>query len=229
MPQSPVEWLTKPIVKFYRRSILRDPFLVSVKQWKRDRGDERLRTNYDLNQDSVVLDIGGYAGDFAHEMNQKYGCRVLVFEPMPRFFEQCAARFADNDAVSVYNYGLGAKDEELQLSNSDDASSFCRSNSGGDTVSAQIRDVAEVWKECDLDFIDLVKMNIEGGEYPLLERMIETNLKDQVGNFQVQFHNFIPNATAMRNQLRTALSSTHDEEWCYAFVWENWQQKQKAA
>lgn len=229
MPQTPVDWLVKPIVKFYRRSILRDPFLVSVKQWKRDRGDERLRLNYDLTPDSIVLDIGGYAGDFAHAIHQKYGCRVLIFEPMPRFFEQCAQRFAENDAVNVYSFGLGAKDEELQLSNSDDASSFCRSNSGQNTVTAQIRDVATVWNECQLKFVDLVKMNIEGGEYPLLKRMVEAKLNDHVGNFQVQFHDFIPNADAMRTQLRNELSLTHDEQWCYEFVWENWHRRQNAA
>lgn len=229
MPQTPVEWLVKPIVKFYRRSVLRDPFLVSVKQWKRDRGDQNLRLNYDLNQDSVVLDIGGYAGDFAEAIHQKYGCRVLVFEPMPRFYQQCAERFAENDAVSVYRFGLGAADAKMLLSNSDDASSFCRSHPGQDTVAAEIRDIATVWNECDLDFVDLVKMNIEGGEYPLLERMIEADLAEHVGNFQVQFHDFIPNAESMRTTLRKSLSQTHEEQWCYDFVWENWNHRRYAA
>ena len=65
----PIQWLVKPAVKFYKRTILRDPFLVSVKQWKRDRGDERLRMNYPLTADSVVLDVGGYVGDFASEVS----------------------------------------------------------------------------------------------------------------------------------------------------------------
>ncbi len=229
MPQTPVEWLVKPILKFYRRSVLKDPLTVSVEQWKRDRGDERLRLNYDLNEDSTVLDVGGYAGDFAQAIHEKYGCRVLLFEPMPRFYEQCMERFSGNESIQVFDFGLGDVDQELQLSNSDDASSFCRENSGTDTVTASIRDVADVWDECQLDTVDLVKMNIEGGEYPLLRRMIDARLTERVKDFQIQFHNFIPHAESMRAELREALRGTHEEQWCYEFVWENWHRSAQAA
>ncbi|MCP4506393.1 MAG: hypothetical protein GY826_08360 [Fuerstiella sp.] len=43
MPTTLPRWLTKPATKFYKRTILKDPFLASVKQWKRDRGDTTLR------------------------------------------------------------------------------------------------------------------------------------------------------------------------------------------
>lgn len=229
MTDGPVDWLLKPMVKFYKRSVLKDPFSVSVKQWKRDRGDDRLRYDYDLNADSVVLDVGGYVGDFAEAIFDRFGCRVLVFEPMPRFFEACQDRFAGNDNISVFKYGLGSKDETLQLSDSSDASSFFRDTKDGATISAAIRDIDAVWDELELGDVDLVKMNIEGGEYPLLRRMIEQNRSVHVKNFQVQFHDFINDATAQRNMLRQLLSETHDEQWCYEFVWENWQRKSNAA
>lgn len=225
----PIQWLVKPAVKFYKRTILRDPFLVSVKQWKRDRGDERLRMNYPLTADSVVLDVGGYVGDFASAVFEKFGSRVLIFEPMQRFYEQCEQRFAHNNAVTVFNYGLGAADEQLQLSDSADASSFCRDGSGGGGVTAQLRDVDAVWRELKLEQIDLMKINIEGGEYSLLRRMLDLGLADRVNNFQVQFHNFVPDAVSLREELRQRLAATHTEDWCYDFVWENWQNRKSAA
>lgn len=225
----PLQWLVKPVAKFYRRSILRDPFLVSVKQWKRDRGDARLRMNYPLTSDSIVLDVGGYVGDFASAINEKFGCRVLVFEPMQRFYQHCQTRFAEKDAVTVFNYGLGAADEQLRLSDSDDASSFCRRNSRVDTVSAELRDIDAVWRELGIQHVHLMKINIEGGEYPLLRRMLDQGLADQVDNFQIQFHNFVPDAVAQREELRHRLIETHTEDWCYDFVWENWQLRKSAA
>ena len=225
----PLQWLVKPVVKFYRRSILRDSFLVSVKKWKRDRGDERLRMNYPLTKDSVVLDVGGYVGDFASAMFEKFGCRVLVFEPMRRFYEQCEHRFAQNDAVTVFNFGLGAADEQLRLSDSADASSFCREGSSGGTVTAQLRDIGAVWRELGIEQIDLMKINIEGGEYSLLRRMLDLGLAEKVNNFQVQFHNFVPDAVELREDLRQRLTATHSEDWCYDFVWENWQHRKSAA
>ena len=227
MTQRSTPKLARQLVKFYRRSILRDPFLRAVKQWKKDDGDQRLRLDYELTADSTVLDVGGYVGDFADAIWQKFGCRVLIFEPMPEFFQQCEQRFAGNDKISVFNYGLGDNDEELQLSNSADGSSFCQSD--GESVPAQIRDVAAVWRELNLQSVDLMKLNIEGGEYPLLDRMLETGLADQVENLQIQFHNFVHAAESQRNSLRNRLAQTHEEQWCYDFVWENWKSRNKAA
>lgn len=229
MADGPLQWLVKPIAKFYRRSILRDPFLVSVRRWKRDRGDKHLRMNYALTPESVVLDVGGYIGDFTSAIVEKFGCRVLVFEPMQRFYQQCEERFADNDAVTVFNYGLGAADERLTLSDSDDASSFCRRNSEVESVSAELRDVDTIWRELGVQNVDLMKINIEGGEYPLLRRMLDQGLANRVNNFQIQFHNFVPDAVAQREDLRHRLIETHTEDWCYEFVWENWQLRKSAA
>lgn len=216
--------LVKPIAKFYKRSIQKDPFSVSVKKWKRDRGDALLRTEYPLHSDSVVLDVGGYAGDFANELSEKFGCRIFVFEPMPRFYETCSNRFRSNPNITVLNYGLGARNEELELSDSDDGSSFCRDNSGKKSVKACIRDVESVWNDLGLDRVDLIKINIEGGEYPLLDRMLECDLANKVANFQIQFHDFIADAKSLRSQVRNRLAETHSEQWCYEFVWESWRQ-----
>lgn len=229
MPKIFSDWLIKPATKFYKRTVLKDPFLVSVKRWKRDRGDTTLRQDYSLDENSVVLDVGGYHGDFAQAMIDRFGCRVFVFEPMPVFSEQCRQRFADDPRVSVLDYGLGACDEQLFLSTADDASSFFRNHDTNGSVAAQIHDVLSVWQELDLEHVDLIKVNIEGGEYPLLRRLIETNLIRQVSNIQVQFHDFVEDAELQRNELRQRLQPSHDETWCYEFVWENWSRRATAA
>ena len=42
--------------------------------------------------------------------------------------------------------------------------------------------------------IDLLKINIEGGEYDILERMYKTGTINKVQNLQIQFHNFVEDA-----------------------------------
>ncbi len=229
MPRTLSDWLIKPATKLYKRAILKDPFLVSVKQWKQDRGDATLRQDYSLDENSVVLDVGGYQGDFSQAMIDRFGCRVFVFEPMPVFSEQCRQRFAGDPRVSVLDYGLGARDEQLFLSTSDDASSFFRNHDAYGSVAASIHDVLSVWQKLDLEHVDLIKINIEGGEYPLLRRLIETQLIHQVSNIQVQFHDFVEDAVVQRNELRRRLETSHDETWCYEFVWENWSRRAIAA
>jgi FkbM family methyltransferase len=219
----------KPGTKFYKRTILKDPFSVSVKQWKRDRGDSTLRFEYPLDENSVVLDVGGYQGDFAHALVERFRCQVLLFEPMPMFCQKCEERFAHEPKVSVFNYGLGAEDEQLSLSTDDDASSFFRGKTPDKTVPAEVRDVRSVWEELELGRVDLMKINIEGSEYPLLRRLIETKLIQQVDNIQVQFHDFVNEAARQRDELRRQLEPTHNETWCYEFVWENWARRKTAA
>ena len=72
---------------------------------------------------------------------------------------------------------------------------------------------------------DLMKINIEGGEYPLLLHMASTNNLSLVNQYQIQFHTFIKNASSMRKKIITSLSESHHRTWCYTFVWENWKKK----
>ena len=50
-------------------------------------------------------------------------------------------------------------------------------------------------KEQNFETIDFVKMNIEGSEYELLEEIIESGNILKITHLQIQFHNFVENAT----------------------------------
>ena len=77
------------------------------------------------------------------------------------------------------------------------------------------------WR-CDV----LFKINIEGGEYSLLKRMLDTGLVARVRYFQVQYHGIGagPEGPAVaRGRIRARLSETHKEEWCVnGGQWESW-------
>jgi hypothetical protein len=67
-----------------------------------------------------------------------------------------------------------------------------------------------------------MKVNIEGGEYELLERLIDTDLVRAIGDIQVQFHNFWPEAASRMENVQNGLRRTHTPTYQYRFVWENW-------
>ena len=54
----------------------------------------------------------------------------------------------------------------------------------------KIKDVADHINEP----IDLLNINIEGSEFAVLERLIETGKLDLIKEIQVQFHDFAPDA-----------------------------------
>ena len=114
-------------------------------------------------------------------------------------------------------------DGEFELRDSIDGSSFHNNNiKNKDTITCKVKGFLNVINDLNLEHIDLMKINIEGSEYPLLDHIYENNKLDIVDIYQIQFHNFIDDANRKRNSIVSALSKTHVRTWCYEFVWENW-------
>ncbi|WP_321446772.1 FkbM family methyltransferase [uncultured Cohaesibacter sp.] len=218
--------LAKP-GKLYRRHIRKDAFTREVDRWFADHGDETLRLDYpDLTKNSVVFDLGGYVGDFAAAINDKYGCKVYLFEPHPDFYKKCVERFKDNNQIVSLNYGVSDVDGSFELSDSVDGSSFLNcEHEGKQTVRCEVRAFDHVIQDLGVDEIDLMKINIEGGEFPLLEYLAKHEMLSIAKDYQIQFHAFIKGAKSKRDGIIDALSKTHERSWCYTFVWENWHRK----
>ena len=83
-----------------------------------------------------------------------------------------------------------------------------------------MRDIPRVLDELGLDRIDLMKINIEGGEYDLLERMAEADLIRRVRYFLIQFHEWYGNANVRRWRIRRQLRASHTEVWNYPWMFE---------
>ena len=214
----------RPFSKLYKIYILKDEFTIEVKKWFADRGDQTLRLEYpELNSDSIVFDVGGYSGDFSEAIVERYNCKIYIFEPHPEYFSNCIERFSSCENLTVLNYGLADKDGEFLLSNQSDASSFINPNhSQNNGINCITRDFSNVLRELDVTNIDLMKINIEGGEFPLMEYIISCGKQAIVRQYQIQFHNFVEKAVDRRIERSRALSDTHIRTWCYTFVWENW-------
>lgn len=196
--------------------------------WLADNKERELRYDYNLNATSVVFDVGGYEGDFTSEIFARYQSTIFVFEPVKKYIDYLAHRFKRNHQVHIIPKGLGAKEEELSISVMDEASSYNRSSSihkKGTEEKIKITDVGSFIKDNNISRIDLIKINIEGAEYDLLDRMIDLKLIYVCDNLQVQFHDFYPNFQSRYNKIKSELEKTHQLTYSYPFVWENWQKK----
>ena len=69
--------------------------------WFSDNGDKTLRLDYELNNDSIVFDLGGYEGQWASDIFSKYWCFIYVFEPVEKFFNKIEQRFSKNEKIFV--------------------------------------------------------------------------------------------------------------------------------
>jgi FkbM family methyltransferase len=211
------------LIKLFKTYILKDEFLRAAKKWFQDDGDKTLRLNYPLNENSIVFDIGGYEGKFADEIFKKYQSTVYIFEPVSKFYDAICKRFEGNPKIKVFNFGLSNQDNEILISLCDDASSI--HTQGINKEKIQLKSINDFIVKNNIQYINLMKINIEGGEYQILPALIDLSFIKNIENLQVQFHTFIPNATEMRNNIRKELAKTHQLTYDYYFIWENWKLK----
>lgn len=170
----------------------------SLRIWQ-DLDREQLRYEYDLKEGDKVLDIGAYRHEWGNEIEKRYKCQVEYFEAL------------DNRAAWVY-------DGEIRLGGAFLYSSMFLEGS----INYKCVDIAPyLQKE-----VALVKINIEGGEYELLNYIIDKGLIGNVKYLQVQFHLIEGiNAKEQYGKLAKRLSETHHLDWRYPFCWESWKIK----
>tara|TARA_R110002020_G_scaffold268231_3_gene483384 strand:+ start:1633 stop:2253 length:621 start_codon:yes stop_codon:yes gene_type:complete len=199
-------------------------------RWNADGGDLKLRYNYSLNSDSVVVDLGGYKGDFADIIHRKFNSNVYAFEPFKEFYDVMEGRFNSNKKIRVFNYGISDKTSTEDFHFSNDGSSLAAvqrfSEEDNKAVSkVEVRSFKEVYEELNFDVIDLLKINVEGAEYEILENIFENNYTTKIKNFQIQFHPEPPGAEEAYKRVTKVLSETHNQDWYYSWCWENWSLK----
>lgn len=152
-----------------------------------------------------------------------YLCTVYVFEPVREFSEYIKERFRGNNRVKAFNFGLGGVTRKEKLYVADLSSSVF--GSGDKAEEVQIRDIIAFLEENKIKKIDLMKLNIEGGEYEVLERLLESDFIKNISDIQIQFHNVAPDSEKRMVAIQTALGKTHALTYSYKFFWENWRIK----
>jgi FkbM family methyltransferase len=210
---------------YFSRKIFAEPKFQDLRQqsvstWFREDGDHTHRLNYELDKNSIIFDLGGYEGQWASDIFAKYCCTVHVFEPVLEFTNNIKERFSQNPHIIVHQFGLSDRDQIVQIHFDRNQSSMY--TSGTDVREAKLISAKKFIDMEGIEHIDLMKINIEGGEYDLVDHLIHTALVKQIANIQVQFHDHVPNAEKRMQKIQQALQKTHYVTYQYPFVWENW-------
>lgn len=190
--------------------------------------DPDIMYTFDLGPDDVAVDVGAFEGKWSRAVYSRYSCRIDAFELSPEFFPILHEVATELPGMTVHEYGLGGSDSTVKVSGINLGSSVYASplvHAGTRWLDGQLRDVAAVWEELGWDRVAVMKLNIEGGEYDVLDRLIEADLLGRIDCIFVQFHEWIPDAHPRRRKIRKALRQTHNEDWGYPWVWEKWSVK----
>ncbi|KKS56013.1 MAG: Methyltransferase FkbM family, partial [Candidatus Magasanikbacteria bacterium GW2011_GWA2_42_32] len=97
------------IKKIIKKFIPKSRFEKTVAKFKEDNRKHGLMLNYDLNENSLVFDVGGYKGQGASDLFSMYLPTIYIFEPRAEYAQAMEKRFKKNNKIKVFNFGLSNK------------------------------------------------------------------------------------------------------------------------
>lgn len=195
----------------------------SAKLWFANNGNYTHAIDYPLNENSMVIDLGGYLGLWADTIIGKYNPYLTLVEPIPEFYNKLKEKFKNNPKVNVLNYGVSDINRSGELYfNGDGTSQYAVNNK---PILVNFITIDELLKKINKDKIELMQINIEGEEYKLLDNMFNTGSVLKFDNIQIQFHTFIDNAVNKRIDLQNKFVKNNFKKlYDYPFVFEGWSQ-----
>jgi len=198
---------------------------LELMNWFEQENDYNLLRCFDLNQDSLVVDIGCYNSTWLKDMYCKYNCNCIGVEPIREYYEQGSRILTNTSKIKLYNYGLTVNPDEKTCSMSmiADASSMFGDPSNMDQkknpIDVQLVYAKDFFKSIKKD-IDVLQINIEGYEYNLVPFLINNNILNTVKNIQIQFHNFFENSEEKMNIIINELEKLgFKKKFNYPFIW----------
>lgn len=188
-----------------------------VSKWFDMDGDNTYRVRYPLTEFSRVLDIGAYVGDWSYAIFNRYQCKIEAFEPVSSNWEAASKRLGGLKNVFLYKAAVGPRNDLIRINLSEDGSSFFKDSNRNELV--EVKSVLEVLGDMPTA---LMKLNIEGGEYDLLDTLLSSNKIELITDLQVQFHTCVPEYEKRYESIKKALSGSHYLTYRFPYVWENW-------
>lgn len=188
------------------------PNLITCLYWNEADLDEEL-----LPSTSVVFDFGANEGQEI-EYFKDHVKSIHSFEPHPMFFEQLDEKYREQDNVYVY-------DMAVSDSNDTDTLYFKRGKQAKNGGATLVRDKGNISVDLNVEVnkvdvvelfnlvkskVDIIKMDIEGGEYQVIERLIESGMHMAVGVIVFEDHERKINSTHWKKHKRKVLKLIED-------------------
>lgn len=181
---------------------------------------EELRySGYDLTPDSLVIDCGFYKGEFTLEMARRYDCWIEAYEPIGEFYVEGLRNVLHKKKIKLMNLAVGTSFLSNRIFHI----------KGGMTGEFNVEGnsqnvfVYPAWIAIGERDVDVLKLNVEGGEFEILESLTKLH-PDRLAlckNIQVQFHQVVPNFQSRYESIHAKLLETHHLTYDFPWCWQN--------
>lgn len=186
----------------------------------------------DISSNSVVYSFGlGEDISFDLELINQYGVTIHAFDPTPKSIEWVSSQNPPNNFI-LHEYGLADFDGNVTFNapvNPEHVShSILDINSTSGSITVAVKKIKTIMSEIDTEKIDVLKMDIEGAEYQVIDNIISSNVRPN--QLLIEFHHRFPNVGIKKtndaiSKLKNSgyqifsVSPSH-EEFCFILVHE---------
>lgn len=131
---------------------------------------------------NTILDVGANIGQYAESILNNWQCNIISFEPMQKEFLLTREKSVKFKNWVVYNYGLGDKNEEVNINISqnsysssllplnDETIKYAADIAYVDSEKVKLNRLDEIWDELNInDQNILLKIDAQGYEYNILK------------------------------------------------------------
>jgi FkbM family methyltransferase len=155
-----------------------------------------------LTAESIVYSFGvGEDVSFDLGMIERFDCTVHAFDPTPRSIEWVKGQQLPSKFV-LHDYGLAAIDGKAWFTppvNPEHVShSLLQQNTTRGSFEFSVRRLDTIQRELGHSRVDVLKLDIEGAEYEVIDDLVEGTLRP--AQILLEFHHHLPSVALSRTE-----------------------------
>ena len=145
---------------------------------------------------------------------KKYSISVYAFDPTPRSCEWIKKQVLPGE-FHFYNYGISDHDgyEKFIAPENELFMSYSAVKSG-EGISLKVKKLSSIMNDLNHNTVDVLKMDIEGGEYKVIENFINENIKPKI--LLIEFHHRFPEVGLIKTKDSIIFLKSHG--YCIFYV-----------
>lgn len=164
-----------------------------------------------VKKDSIIYSFGiGEDASWDLGMIKRFGVTIHGFDPTPKSIRWVKAQNMPAEFV-MHDYGIAPKDGELvfhaPINPNHVSLSVVSRETETERIVLPVRELAGIMKELGHDHIDILKMDIEGSEYEVIEDLLARKIP--IKQILVEYHHRFPGIGDAKTQASIDLLERH--------------------
>lgn len=152
---------------------------------------EKIYDRFDMDNLNTVIDIGANVGIFSNYISTRNAKVIHAIEPTQRALDELKKQFYYYNSVKSHKIGIGPRNEKLTIYTDNDnttISNFNYKTSGNCTEEVvDVLTLPTFYEMQGLTSVDLVKIDIEGMEYDLINSLSDADIL-RCSRYLIEYH-----------------------------------------